>query len=70
MDDQTNNRLNFLVNDAYHRRQREIATDRIPGLSGELPANYVQPTGNWNSAASGENLVNAMAMIFASSNQN
>ena len=70
MDDQTSNRFNFLVNDAYHRRQREIATDRISGLNGQLPENYVQPTGGWNSAASGENFVNAMAMIFASSNQN
>lgn len=70
MDNQAGNRFDFLVNDAYHRRMKEIATNRIAGLNGQLPENYVQPTAGWNSAASGENLVNAMAMIFASANQN
>ena len=70
MSDQTNNHFDFLINDAYYRRQREISTQRIQGLDGNLPANYVQPSNNWNSAAAGEGLVTAMAMIFASSNQN
>jgi hypothetical protein len=70
MSDQTNNHFDFLINDAYYRRQREISTQRIQGLDGTLPDNYVQPSNNWNSAAAGEGLVTAMAMLFASGNQN